>query len=224
MNADEYNQAELLAGRVTPAMITVLVEVFQRQRVALVLDGKLGPKTREAINVALGAAANRPGSALLPGSLRYPLPTLSDGRRPRITSEFRSSDRPNHDGVDMFYPYREGDSPSFMGDGGATRGADGRPKWVVPYGIQAVAAADGVIQIAGNSPTGFRCWVDHGNGWRTGYFHLLDLVVHAGDKVVQGAPLGLVGHNPKDTDGRHLHFELSPSDRYDPIDPAPYLR
>jgi hypothetical protein len=36
-------------------------------------------------------------------------------------------------------------------------------------------------------------------------------------------PLGLVGDNPADHDARHLHFELSPTATYSPIDPTPFL-
>ncbi len=111
-----------------------------------------------------------------------------------------------------------------MGDHGAAgKKSDGSPKWVVPTGTLAIAAAAGVVQLAGDSATGHRVWVDHGNGYRTGYFHLLDLRVVVGARVVAGAALGLVGDNPADNDGRHLHFEVSPIDRYAPLDPEPFL-
>jgi murein DD-endopeptidase MepM/ murein hydrolase activator NlpD len=228
MNADEYNKAELVAGRLTLAHITVLVRKFQeacgfRGTVGpRALDGKAGPNTQRELDKLLQTTDPVPKTGVF--KLALPLPDLADGRRATITSSFRPADRPNHDGVDLFYRWRPGDQPSFVGDkGAATRNADGTPRWVVPYETPAVAAADGIVQIAGNSATGYRCWVDHGNGMRTGYFHLLDLDVAVGQRVTVGARIGRVGDNPADNDGRHLHFELSPSDRYAPIDPAPYL-
>jgi murein DD-endopeptidase MepM/ murein hydrolase activator NlpD len=219
---DEYNRAELVAGRLTISHITALVLEFQRAR-QLSADGMAGPKTRAAIErLAMG----RPGTAPTPDDmvLAYPLPVLPDGRIAVITSSFRPADRPNHDGVDLFYRWRAGDKPDFVGDKGcAGKNPDGTPKWVIPYGVTARAAAAGTVQIAGNSPTGYRLWIDHDNGLRTGYFHLLDLRVAVGQVIPAGTELGLIGDNPKDHDGRHLHFELSPVDRYAPIDPAPYL-
>lgn len=226
MDPDDYNRAEIVAGRLTMAHITALVRHFQQARGFTgtsgprALDGKAGRGTRDELDALLDAPA--PVSQRL--RLCSPLPVLADGRTAQITSAFRPPTRPTHVGIDLFYAWRPGDKPDFVGDkGGATKLPDGKPKWVVPYNTHALAAADGVVQVAGNSTTGFRCWIDHENGLRTGYFHLLDLRVAIGERVRAGAPIGLVGDNPAAHDGRHLHFELSPSDRYAPIDPAPYL-
>lgn len=216
-----YNQAELIAGRLTIRHITELVMGWQMNSLDnLVPDGMFGPATRGSVEAALG-----PPRTTIMRFLELPLPVLPGNRKPYVTSAFRPKDRPNHVGQDWFYAWQRGDLPDFVGDrGGAGKTLDGTPKHVVPYGVHAIAAANGVIQIAGNSKTGYRCWVDHGNGWRTGYFHLLDLTVSVGQSVVSGQPLGLVGDNPADHDGRHLHFELSPVDRYAPTDPALYAR
>lgn len=217
--ADDYNKAELAAGRLTIAHVTELVRKFQAGA-GLAADGMCGPNTRRALEAEM-----MPAPATVKLVLSLPLPTLADGRKPQITSEFRPKDRPNHDGVDFFYRWASGDEPSFVGDKGcAGKNADGTPKWCVPYGTFAVAAAHGIVQLAGNSTTGYRCWVEHpGTGLRTGYFHLLDLKVSAGSNVRAGDPIGRVGDNPRDHDGRHLHFEVSPVDRYAPIDPAPFF-
>ncbi len=225
--ADDYNHAELVAGRLTMAHITELVRFWQTEsQSGLSPDGMFGPKTRAEVDVALG----RHAMPVVP-FLSSPMPKLgsvnSQYRVAQITSGHHSvnPDRPNHNGCDFFYRWQPGDLPNFVGDkGGATKQKDGTPKWVVPYGVNAIAAASGKVQIAGNSMTGYRCWIDHGNGWRTGYFHLLDLRVHVGQEVKIGAPLGLVGDNPADHDGRHLHFELSPVDRYAPVNPEPYFK
>jgi murein DD-endopeptidase MepM/ murein hydrolase activator NlpD len=217
MTAEEYVKQELTAGRLTYAHIVELVKFFQKDH-TLLADGKPGTNTRQAIEAGMiKTLAGHP-------FLHAPLPTLAYGRKPYITSSFKPSDRPNHVGCDWFYAWEHGDLPDFVGDRGAAgKKADGTPKHVVPFGVNAVAAADGTVQVAGNSATGYRLWIDHGNGWRTGYFHLLDLKVHVGDVVKAGDRLGLVGDNPKDNDGRHLHFELSPVDKYAPVDPEPFL-
>lgn len=210
MTAVEYNAAQIAAGKLTPGHITELVRFWQAQH-GLTADGMAGPLTIAAI------APAAPGRFLA-----CPLPVLPDGRRAEITSSFRPADRPNHDGCDWFYPWKAGDQPAFVGDHGAA-GRPGAPRWVVPTGVLAIAAAPGTVQLADNSPTGWRCWIDHGNGLRSGYFHLLDLRVKPGELVEVGHPLGLVGDNPSDDDGRHLHFEVSPVDHYNPMDPEPFL-
>jgi murein DD-endopeptidase MepM/ murein hydrolase activator NlpD len=223
--ADAYNHAELVAGRLTLAHITELVSLYQLSEDYPVVeqDGMFGPKTRAGLEQWMLRHA-------IPGDkfLANPLPFVGpDARQAQITSGHHSvnPDRPDHNGCDFFYRWQPGDQPNFVGDkGGATKQKDGTPKWVVPYGVHALAAASGKVQIAGNSPTGYRLWIDHGNGWRTGYFHLLDLKVAVGQEVAVGQPLGLVGDNPQDHDGRHLHFELSPVDRYAPVNPEPYFK
>lgn len=212
---DDYNAAQITAGKLTLGHITQMIRAWQaHQQPPLETDGMAGPATLASIAEAMHPTP----------FLHVPMPVLSDGRKAVITSSFRPADRPNHDGCDWFYSWVVGDQPDFVGDHGAAgRTTSGLPKWVVPTGTLALAAATGTVQLAGDSPTGHRVWIDHGNGWRTGYFHLLDLRVKTGDHVVAGTPVGLVGDNPADNDGRHLHFELSPVDRYAPVDPAPYL-
>ncbi len=226
MNPDEFNHAEIVAGRLTMAHITALVREFQKSRGFTgttgpkALDGMCGKGTREELDKLLAAANTNPTPSAF--KLTSPLPMLADGRVAVVTSTFRPADRPDHVGLDFFYRWAPGDKPDFVGDRGAA-GKNGVPKWVVPYSTCAIAAADGIVQIAGFSATGYRCWIDHGNGLRTGYFHLLDLRVSVGQRLGAGTPLGLVGDNPKDHDGRHLHFELSPTDRYAPMNPVPFL-
>lgn len=218
MSADEYNKKQLDDGVLTAAHITVLTREFQRRN-GLDSDGKCGPKTRAVLEKQFDSTT--PGQF----SLFYPLRTLPDGRKPVITSAFRTTDRPNHIGVDLFYPWKPGDKPDFTGDKGAAgKKPDGTPRWVVPYGETARAAGAGKVMIASQITTGFRAWIDHGNGLRTGYFHLLNLLVEVGQIVTPGTPIGEVGDNPVDHDGRHLHFEVSPVDRYEPLDPEKYLK
>lgn len=208
-----YNAEQIRTGRLTADHVTALVRFWQSHH-DLTDDGMAGPATIKSLS-----AAARPSPFL-----RCPLPVLPDGRKAQITSEFRPADRPDHDGVDWFFKFAPGDKPDHVGDkGGAGKNPDGTPRWVVPYGTVAIAAASGQVTMAGNSPTGYRIWIDHGNGLRTGYFHLLDCRVLQGQIAKAGQALGEVGDNPADNDGRHLHFELSPVDRYAPMDPVPFL-
>lgn len=227
MTAEEYIKRELAEGRLTARHIQALTLYYQGAHITLgARDGKPGPVTRGQLEARYPYlfAAPEPGKQRF---LRLPLPIImgaSGSRKPVITSSFRHPARPSHDGVDFFYRWQEGDRPDFVGDGGcAGRMSDGRPKWVIPYGTWAHAAAAGTVQIAGMTPTGYRVWVNHGNGYRSGYFHLSRIAVEAGAHVQFGSALGLVGNNPRDNDGNHLHFELSPVEKYDPVDPVPFF-
>jgi hypothetical protein len=158
----------------------------------------------------------------------YPLPVLPDLRRPYITSghHARNPSRPNHNGADLFYRWMATlDPPQKLGDGGATRDPKNpkQPKWFIPAGTCAIAAAPGVVQSAGETPTGWHVWVQHADGFKTGYFHMRDVRVGVGHVVTTGTQLGEVGDNPRDKDAEHLHFEVSPSGKYAPIDPETWL-
>jgi len=60
--------------------------------------------------------------------------------------------------------------------------------------------------------------IDHGNGWRTYYGHMMreSVSVAVGDAVQAGQPLGMVGMSGL-TEFPHLHFQLTRNG--DPIDP-----
>lgn len=240
--ATNFVLTEMEAGRITAKHIACLVDYFQLRvgsntpdQKLLIPDGKPGKLTRAALE-AYYLDMFQPPPKLDPRDVKpflsNPLPLLkpTGSQRPTvrkavITSGFhtRNPSRPNHNGVDFFYAFEDGDEPKFVGDGGAAGDAHGNPKWVVPYNTYAMAAAPGVVQIAGPSKTGFRVWIDHGNGLRSGYFHLELITVQPGQKVVLGSYLGRIGHNPEDNDARHLHFEVSPVEKYEPLDPERYL-
>lgn len=233
MTAQEYIKQELDAGRLTLAHIEALTWYYQNGQLDFQYDGKPGPQTRGKLEKAFPRLFTPPGPvplAQLGRWLSWPLPLLPgksspQARKPHITSGFRPVSRPDHDGLDLFYRWEPGDEPKFVGDGGCEgKLSDGNPKWVVPYGTYAMAAADGVVQISGVTPTGYRIWLDHGNGWRTGYFHLETADIYSGERVKAGYALGRIGHNPSKQDGRHLHFKLSPVGRYEPVNPEPCLK
>lgn len=166
------------------------------------------------------------GGLTLPVTRVYPLRALPDGRQPIITSRhfLNNKERKNHNGVDFFYRWKAGDAAMKIGDGGRTK------NWVNPIGTLAVAAADGIVTLAGPSATGHRVWVQHAGGLYTGYFHLTRLVrwVEAGTAIKAGEPIGYVGDNPKDNDARHLHFEVYQGDlgKYPrgTVDPERFLK
>lgn len=200
-SADDYNRRQLASGALGVELVTELVVAFQRDN-NLEADGFAGPHTLEALEAV---RAVRLGPPPLPAVRCYPLRALADGRRPEVTSRFRTrnADRPTHNGIDLFYRYAEGkDPPMKVGDGGRTS------RWWIPDRTPAIAVAAGRIVIAGASKTGFRAWLELGAGWFAGYFHLAELLVRAGDVVELGTPIGIVSDNPADHDARHLHFEL----------------
>lgn len=110
------------------------------------------------------------------------------------------------------------------------------------HGIPEYAAADGVVEqmqdgnfdrndTRGSRPANFIV-INHGNGWRTRYYHLManSITVSVGDTVKAGQFLGLAGSSG-DSNGPHLHFEVthngnsveskySPSDYY--VNPLGY--
>ncbi len=214
-SAAAFVRKQLERGILTFGDIARLTAYYQLHE-ALYVDGKPG-------EITLAGVRRMPG----PLHKVAPLPVLPDLRKPQITSSFKSSNpsRPNHDGCDWFYRWRPEDGPQKLGDGGATRDPDDpdQPRWFIPDGMCAIAMAAGVVSIAGYTATGFRVWIEHADGFRTGYFHLQDAQVDVGQVVQAGTKLGLVGDNPKDRDAKHLHTEVSPVDRYEPIDPEIWL-
>jgi hypothetical protein len=222
MNLDEaarFIQWQLAHGRLLPRHIAVLVLRYQELR-ELGPDGMPGGATIGEIERDL--------ARLKPESIEkcWPLPLLPDHREPRITSRFKTHNpgRPRHNGVDLFYAYDPSkDPPVPVGDGGAARGKDGKPKWFIPDGLCALAAADGVVTRASRIPTGYRVAVEHLDGYETIYCHLRGLLVQVGQQVKRGTKLGEVGDNPQDIDAEHLHFELTKAGRYEPEDPEPWL-
>lgn len=143
----------------------------------------------------------------------FPCPTLSDGRRGTITSRWHGANpsRPTHDGDDWFYRRISPDEPGT------------HKKWTVPLGTMAIAIRDGTVSRASKISTGYRCWVEHDDGMRSGYFHFKRLVVLNGQRVKVGEPLGEIWASPKSPGLPHLHFEVSPIDVYSPVDPWAYL-
>ena len=73
-------------------------------------------------------------------------------------------------------------------------------------GDTVVAAADGIVALVdGFLLAGNLVYLNHGGGLVSGYFHLTEQLVTAGDTVTAGTPIGLVGATGRVT-GPHLHW------------------
>ena len=89
------------------------------------------------------------------------------------------------------------------------------------YGTPIHAASDGVVASAGvKGGYGNTVVIDHGGAVATLYAHMSRIGVSAGEKVVRGQVIGLVGSTGNST-GPHLHFEVRVSGT--PVDPRSYL-
>ncbi|HEU5099222.1 MAG TPA: peptidoglycan DD-metalloendopeptidase family protein [Roseiflexaceae bacterium] len=89
----------------------------------------------------------------------------------------------------------------------AYNGHDGWDYAAAPPDL-ALAAADGEVVFAGNADDNCNTRsviVDHGNGYRTMYWHLARVDVAIGDHVARGQPVGMIGQSGCAT-GPHLHF------------------
>lgn len=83
-----------------------------------------------------------------------------------------------------------------------------------------VAAQSGTVVTAGwGGGYGNYVIIDHGNGYKTLYGHMLNnsMAVQPGQKVGQGQKLGTMGSTGRST-GTHLHFEIiGPKGKLDPL-------
>jgi len=88
-----------------------------------------------------------------------------------------------------------------------------------PMGTDVVAPWDGVVQsLFYTNGGGQQLVIEHTDGRVTGYAHLLETLVSAGQNVTRGQVVAKVGSTGRST-GPHLHFTLKPSLSADKIDP-----
>ena len=88
-------------------------------------------------------------------------------------------------------------------------------------GTPIASAAGGVVAFAGFKPDfGWIVEIDHGNGLATRYAHASELLVSAGQVVMPGDRIAMVGSTGRST-GPHLHFEVLRLG--DHVDPKRYL-
>jgi murein DD-endopeptidase MepM/ murein hydrolase activator NlpD len=88
-------------------------------------------------------------------------------------------------------------------------------------GTPIASAAGGIVAFAGfKRDFGWVVDIDHGNGLMTRYAHASQLLVRAGEIVVPGDRIAMVGSTGRST-GPHLHFEVLRAG--DHVDPKRYL-
>jgi hypothetical protein len=163
----------------------------------------------------------------LPGRWVWPVP-IWQARRPTISDGF-GSPRPGgirHGGVDIMFARLPSDTLRAGTPNGAAH-------HVMPDAIVAVAAADGVVWSATQTPRGFAVVIDHTPAAKvaTFYTHLGKLLVEptanakAGQRVRAGDPIGIIGADPLDGEHlKHLHFELWRAGPSTAVDPALLMR
>jgi len=81
-------------------------------------------------------------------------------------------------------------------------------------GCNVYSANDGVVIIANTDDTGgkeIRIWNKEGK-YSSLYYHLSEMHVEVGDKIVAGQKIGLSGNTGKYTTGAHLHFSIKQTD------------
>ena len=160
-----------------------------------------------------------PPSEPLPGRWVWPV-GIWQGRKPEISDGFAtrrrlpSGELVTHGGVDFMYRRRPGD-PWKAGT------PNGTPNFVMPDHRAALAASDGVVWSAANTPRGWTVVIDHGpRKFATYYTHLSSLLVAAKQPVSAGTPLGIIGADPLDGEHvMHLHLEVwrgGAEGRFDP--------
>jgi murein DD-endopeptidase MepM/ murein hydrolase activator NlpD len=155
----------------------------------------------------------------LPGRWVWPVGIWHD-RKPEISDGFSSKRRlptgqlVTHGGVDIMYRRRT-DDPWRAGTPNGTR------CWIMPDHRAALAASDGVVLSAANTPHGWTVVIDHApHKLATYYTHLSSLLVSAKQPVSAGTPIGVIDADPLDAEHiMHLHFEVwrgGAADRFDP--------
>jgi hypothetical protein len=164
----------------------------------------------------------------LPGHWVWPVPAWQ-GRSPTISDGF-GSPRPGgirHGGVDLMFARLPSDASLRVGT------PNGAAHHVMPDGMVALAASDGVVWSAMQTARGFAVVIDHSPAAKvaTFYTHLEKLLVtptanaKAGERVRAGQPIGIIGADPLDGEHlKHLHFELWLGGPSSAIDPAPVMR
>lgn len=91
--------------------------------------------------------------------------------------------------------------------------------YLVPEGTAVFATADGRVDNLSekNSTHGKSVTIDHGNGYKTTYSHLLDIRVAEGQRVKRGDIIALSGNSGLSF-APHLHYEVSLfGTRVDPV-------
>jgi len=185
MTLAEYALARVLAPTTTPGRLAALMERFRTTYTRLFDDPRVAP-----VGWPMPAAPflTRPIGKVVP------VTSFFDHGGPFLTRDGAA-------GVATYWGRRETD-PIF-----AYNGHDGWDYAAAPPD-RALAAADGLVAFAGNADDGCATGavvIDHGNGYRTLYWHLDRVDVAIGERVARGQAIGVIGNSGCST-GPHLHF------------------
>lgn len=165
-----------------------------------------------------GSSSGKPPEPL-PGRWVWPVGVWNK-RKPEISDGFHGMRREpgsnisvEHGGVDIMYRRQPGD-PWRAGT------PNGTPNWVMPDHRAALAASDGIVWSAAQTPRGWSVVIDHApRKLATYYTHLSSVLVTAKQTVSAGTPIGIIDADPLDGQHiKHLHFEVwhgGASDRFD---------
>lgn len=148
----------------------------------------------------------------------FPVPVYKDGRHPGISSSYRSSDRPDHVGVDVMYPRK----PEDGGPPGKNKSPHYARRWYMPHGVPAFAYSGGTVTESYKPSKGGYIRIEHPGGWQSQYMHLSRRDKQVGDRVAAGEQIGLVGGDPTSGGLIHLHFQLRKNGTL--VNPAQYLQ
>ncbi|MGG3891152.1 M23 family metallopeptidase [Metabacillus fastidiosus] len=117
---------------------------------------------------------------------------------------------PSRGGRVLFWPAADGYISNIMGQnfGKLHKGVD----IVKPSNYMVKAADNGTVLFAGNDGGyGNKVVIDHNNGLKTVYGHLNSIAVSAGETVIKGQKIGVMGSTGQAADV-HLHFEVYEND------------
>lgn len=156
-------------------------------------------------------------------------PTISDGPGTNKRTDLDGKIR-NHNGADVDYQRA---NRTALTDKYRPGTHEGTALFYCPSGLPVVAARDGKLWSASESPRGWQVVIDHGKPWCTYYQHLTRLLVPVrkgsagGQPIRQGQVIGIVGADP--TQGargfNHVHFEMWQGGGAESwVDPTPFLR
>lgn len=185
LSLSEYIIARVLAPTSTPDRLPALLQGFQQTYTRLFGDPRPAPE-----------GWPQPSAPFLAWPLEQPAAVTSffDHGGPFLTRNVAS-------GVTTYWGRTETDIAF------AYNGHDGWDYAAAPPDL-VLAAASGEVVFAGNADDGCATRaviVDHGNGYRTLYWHLARVDAEFGQRIARGQPLGVVGESGC-ANGPHLHF------------------
>lgn len=180
----------------------------------------------------------------------WPVAPLNDGRAPVVSQGYKPGarfkvvdgkrvlDYATHLGLDIMFPWREGDPIAPPTDVVTRTSPRGRWGYYAPSGAKVRSAGPGKVWSVQETSLGLSVTIDHGKVGPSempvvSFYQHLETYAKSwqkGDVVAAGDELGDMGGDPANRPHlRHLHFELwfpaaSSSQASWPADPAGYMK